>query len=307
MRRLAVVCCLLSLCLSPICAQRFCVVEQDVTLVPVQFLPEALRADIGPDTPGRGVVAGTDCVALRQYAEHIGASVGWVASERQAQLILGDQVLTFWALAADEFQWALAGLVLPPPPTTAHQWEVIESTCARVIDGDTIELTTGQRVQYIGVSALEPLPPEAPLNPLAVAAARVNAGLVADLPVRVLLGEEQRENQSALLGYVFVGDLFVNAVMVNSGLARVTSSAPNAIYSVYLFGLNSAARAAGRGLWQPVPQPTSATSSQTSGSGTQSSSTPAQTQGNCPRGGDHTPGTRDRNGRLHCAKCGRFM
>lgn len=27
----------------------------------------------------------------------------------------------------------------------------------------------------------------------------------------------------------------------------------------------------------------------------------------CPQGGAHVPGKTDRNGRLHCAKCGRFM
>lgn len=29
--------------------------------------------------------------------------------------------------------------------------------------------------------------------------------------------------------------------------------------------------------------------------------------GNCPRGGSHVPGKTDRRGRLHCAKCGRYM
>ena len=29
--------------------------------------------------------------------------------------------------------------------------------------------------------------------------------------------------------------------------------------------------------------------------------------GTCPRGGPHVPGKVDKNGRLHCAKCGRYM
>jgi len=33
----------------------------------------------------------------------------------------------------------------------------------------------------------------------------------------------------------------------------------------------------------------------------------AQQQGNCPQGGDHVPGTVDRNGRVRCARCGRYM
>jgi len=31
------------------------------------------------------------------------------------------------------------------------------------------------------------------------------------------------------------------------------------------------------------------------------------TAGACRRGGEHTPGKRDSNGRLHCAKCGQYM
>jgi len=30
-------------------------------------------------------------------------------------------------------------------------------------------------------------------------------------------------------------------------------------------------------------------------------------RGTCPQGGGHVPGKTDRNGRLHCSKCGRFM
>jgi len=30
-------------------------------------------------------------------------------------------------------------------------------------------------------------------------------------------------------------------------------------------------------------------------------------QGNCPQGGNHVPGKVDRNGRTHCARCGRFV
>ncbi len=39
-------------------------------------------------------------------------------------------------------------------------------------------------------------------------------------------------------------------------------------------------------------------------------SAPAPTQpsaGACPQGGGHVPGKVDANGRLHCARCGRFM
>lgn len=37
------------------------------------------------------------------------------------------------------------------------------------------------------------------------------------------------------------------------------------------------------------------------------SSSSRSTGGSCPQGGGHVGGKTDRNGRLHCAKCGRFM
>lgn len=56
------------------------------------------------------------------------------------------------------------------------------------------------------------------------------------------------------------------------------------------------------------PRPPAATARATASrpSARQSTSNRA-VPGNCPKGGNHAPGKRDRNGKLHCAKCGRFM
>ncbi len=58
--------------------------------------------------------------------------------------------------------------------------------------------------------------------------------------------------------------------------------------------------------WEPLPvtvRPTAPAAQPTYRAPTYS----APATGNCPQGGNHVRGKVDRNGRVHCAKCGQFM
>lgn len=138
---------------------------------------------------------------------------------------------------------------------------------ARVIDGDTIELTTGARVRYLGVDA-----PEATgghVECFGLLAARANADLVLGRAVELGYGGACEDRYGRTLARVRVDDLDVSARLIERGYACVlappgggaTGSAgddrdPALDDLPALTALQAEARAARRGLWgacDPTP------------------------------------------------------
>ncbi len=60
---------------------------------------------------------------------------------------------------------------------------------------------------------------------------------------------ETRDRYGRLLGYVYVDDVMVNAVLVRRGLARTLPIAPNTAHAAMFATLERAARQARIGLW----------------------------------------------------------
>ncbi|MCP4263809.1 MAG: hypothetical protein GY774_40830 [Planctomycetes bacterium] len=113
----------------------------------------------------------------------------------------------------------------------------------RVIDGDTIELATGKKVRYIGIDTPE-------INePLGQEIAEYNRSLVKNWKVRLVYDKDKHDRYGRLLAYVFVDDVFVNALLVKHGLARVMTVKPNTKYKEYFMQLELEAQAAKRGMW----------------------------------------------------------
>ena len=117
---------------------------------------------------------------------------------------------------------------------------------ARVVDGDTVELRTGERVRYLGLDTPETFgDPECG----AAAATARNRALVEGKAVELLPGPEDTDRYGRLLRYVFVDGVFVNAELVREGLARAQSFHPDERFAQVLVQLEVAARDAQRGLW----------------------------------------------------------
>ena len=74
----------------------------------------------------------------------------------------------------------------------------------KVIDGDTVILSTGEKVRYIGINA-----PEMG-EPFYMEAKRENRKLVLGKEVELEFDREERDQYKRLLAYIFVGDTFVN-------------------------------------------------------------------------------------------------
>jgi micrococcal nuclease len=143
-------------------------------------------------------------------------------------------------------------LVLAASSTSAGS---IEGTVVRVVDGDTIYVQLGDRVEkirYIGVNSPEIHHPIKGEEPGGRAAAEVNRRLVQGHHVRLELDVRTRDRYGRLLAYVWAGDTMVNAELLRLGYAQVMTVPPNVRYQDLFMRLQREARDANRGLWRPI-------------------------------------------------------
>jgi micrococcal nuclease len=133
----------------------------------------------------------------------------------------------------------------------------LEGTVVRVVDGDTIHVRLGERlekVRYIGVNTPEVHHPTRGEEPGGRAAAGVNGQLLNGRRVRLELDAQSRDRFGRLLAYVWVDATMVNAELVRRGVAQVMTVPPNVRYQALFVRLQREAREAGRGLWRdPAP------------------------------------------------------
>ncbi len=119
----------------------------------------------------------------------------------------------------------------------------------RVIDGDTILLANGERVRYIGIDTPETKHPYKAVERFGEEADLYNKKLVEKRWVRLEFDVEKRDKYNRLLAYVYLGDLFVNAKLVEDGYAQIYTFPPNLKYQELFLRLQRKARENERGLW----------------------------------------------------------
>ena len=120
----------------------------------------------------------------------------------------------------------------------------------RVIDGDTIELATGEKVRYIGINTPEIHHPRKPVEYFGKEAMEFNRKLVTSKKVHLEFDAQKRDKYSRLLAYVYLPDgTFVNAELVKEGYAQVATYPPNVKHQKLFKKLQQEARKAKRGLW----------------------------------------------------------
>lgn len=130
---------------------------------------------------------------------------------------------------------------LPPGMPTPSGLET--ANVAKVVDGDTIELTDGRRVRYIGINT-----PERD-QPYYQNAVEVNRQLTAGKTVGLEFDVETFDQYGRTLAYVWVNGAMANLEMVRQGFANVYTVPPNVKYEAEFRQAEREAREAGRGLW----------------------------------------------------------
>lgn len=124
------------------------------------------------------------------------------------------------------------------------------SQVARVIDGDTIELTDGTTVRYLSMDTPETVKPDSPVDCLGPEASARNGQLVGGKTIELLSDKEDQDRFGRKLRYVFADGVFVNAQLVWEGLARATIYDSDERFAQTIVQFELAARDAQRGGWK---------------------------------------------------------
>ena len=132
---------------------------------------------------------------------------------------------------------------LPPSDGPTQPTDLESVTVAKVVDGDTIELTDGRRVRYIGINT-----PERD-QPYYEEATEANRQLVGNKEVGLEFDVETFDQYGRSLAYVWVGGTMVNWEIVNQGYANAFTVPPNVKYEEQFRQAEREAREAERGLW----------------------------------------------------------
>jgi micrococcal nuclease len=119
---------------------------------------------------------------------------------------------------------------------------------ARVVDGDTFRLASGDDVRLVGIDCPEKG------EPYCDEATRFAEGIALSRDVRIEFDKERRDRYGRLLAYVFVTnaggrETFVNERLVREGLAFCFEVSPNTRHSERLRAAQDAARREKTGVW----------------------------------------------------------
>lgn len=112
-----------------------------------------------------------------------------------------------------------------------------------VIDGDTIELESGERIRYIGIDT-----PEKD-QPFFQEATRANQELLKKGKYTLEYGNDLKDDWGRTLAYVWIDTMMVNAELVREGLASVYLISPNFKYKDKLIDFQKQARSKKAGIW----------------------------------------------------------
>ncbi len=127
----------------------------------------------------------------------------------------------------------------------------VPATVKRVIDGDTIELASGEKVRYIGVDTPEKVSPTVSTQCFADEASRYNQSQVEGKNVRLTQDTSARDPYGRLLAYVYLEDgRLLNEELVKNGYAFSSVYPPDIANQRVLEQAQESARSQSMGLWK---------------------------------------------------------
>jgi endonuclease YncB( thermonuclease family) len=131
------------------------------------------------------------------------------------------------------------------PPAVQNQMVEVN----RAIDGDTLELSTGEKVHLIGVDTPETKDPRKPVQYFGKEATAFTQGTVGGKRVRLEYDQQRQDKYGRTLAYVYLENgTFVNAEIIRQGYGFVYTRFPFK-FSEQFRQLEREARDAKQGLW----------------------------------------------------------
>lgn len=132
-------------------------------------------------------------------------------------------------------------------PSIAQEWFKVK----RVNDGDTIVLTDGRHVRYIGINTPEIDHGSQKAEPYGYKAKNYNKKMVLSKMIRLEFDKERYDQYGRLLAYIFLKDgKFVNKAMIEQGYAYFLPRRPNVRYNKVLLQSQRNVMSAKRGIWR---------------------------------------------------------
>jgi len=120
-----------------------------------------------------------------------------------------------------------------------------------VDDGDTIVLTDGRRVRYIGINSPEVESKYSEAEPFGDEAREFNRRLVYLKKVRLEFDIEKYDQYGRLLAYIFLSDgTFINNAIITAGYAYCLPKKPNVKYEELFLKSQQNAILSNKGIWQ---------------------------------------------------------
>jgi len=124
----------------------------------------------------------------------------------------------------------------------------------RVIDGDTILLTSGEKVRYIGINTPEIVDPGKPVECFGKEALEKNSQLVSEQNVLLERDISDKDKYGRILRYVYIQDAQNNKIMINEklvseGFAKADVYKPDIKYEDLFAKAQQQAKSVGLGLW----------------------------------------------------------
>lgn len=179
--------------------------------------------------------------------------------KRQGFLIYILFVMSFFCvgvylLKTDKTKFTLPSILIPsltPIPTTqpVSSQSAELATVKRVVDGDTIELSDGRKVRYIGIDTPELHHPTKGVQCFGKEAMEKNKELVEGKEIKMKKDVSETDRYKRLLRYIWVGDIFVNEYLAREGYALQATFPPD-VANAELFGQAAEeARLKDKGLW----------------------------------------------------------
>jgi len=123
---------------------------------------------------------------------------------------------------------------------------------SKVVDGDTIKLSSGETVRYIGIDTPETKDPRRPVGCFGLEASQKNADLVLGKTVFMEKDVSETDRYGRLLRYVYLDGIMINELLVKEGYAVASDFPPDIKYSLQFHLSQAAAEQQLRGLWGEI-------------------------------------------------------
>lgn len=117
---------------------------------------------------------------------------------------------------------------------------------ASVVDGDTFDTSSGERIRLLGIDA-----PEKDTECYGQEATQALRDRILSKTVELELDIVEIDAYDRTLAYVYLDGDFINGDLLRDGAACRLVIPPNDRYANYLATLEDSARASGAGLWLP--------------------------------------------------------